>query len=112
MYGPRSIFLILLFCARLDAHAISMSNGEATVRGRTLDFVLTMPMYEATHAKNPETALLDHFRFSSGGQSARMTQKSCHEDTAKATYVCAAEYAFPAPVEQLEVECTLYQVTV
>jgi hypothetical protein len=89
-----------------------MSNGEATVRGDRLDFVLTMPMYEAAHTASPETAFLQHFRFTGGGGTGRLTQSSCHEDAAKATYVCLAEYVFPSQVDQLDVECTLYQVTV
>ena len=102
----------LVWCVPLQGHAISMSNGEATVRGNRLDFVLTMPMYEAAHTADPERAFLQHFRFSSGGHAGRLSQSSCHEDSAKANYVCLAEYEFPAPVEHLDVECTLYQVTV
>jgi len=104
----RLALLLLASAPALYSHAISMSNGEVTVRGDRLDFVLTMPMYEAAHTPHPETAFLDHFRFGDG----RLVQKSCHEDSAKATYVCMAEYAFPKPLEQLDVECTLYQVTV
>jgi len=89
-----------------------MSNGEATVRGDHLDFVLNMPVYEAVHTPNPDRVLLEHVRFSSRGESGRITQKACHEDAAKAAYICAAEYVFSRPVERLDVECTLYQVTV
>jgi HupE / UreJ protein len=96
----------------LEAHVISMSNGEATVRGDHLDFVLTIPAYEAAHTPNPDSVLLDHIRFSSHGADGRLLQKSCHEESANGNYVCAAEYAFPRPVDTLEVDCTLYQVTV
>ena len=50
--GVRRKLAVLFFLAAslLRAHAISMSNGEVTVRGDHLDFVLNMPMYEAAHA--------------------------------------------------------------
>jgi hypothetical protein len=112
MWLPSIAIVILLAAAPLFGHAISLSNGEATLRGEHLDFVLTMPMYEAAHTPNPDQAFLDHFRFSSRGQAARMTQKSCHADSAKSVYLCAAEYVFAAPVDRLDVECTLFQVTV
>ncbi len=89
-----------------------MSHGEVTVRGDHLDFVLNMPMYEAAHTPQPDRALLDHIRFSSRGETARLIQKSCHEDAARGLYICAAEYVFSRPVDTLNVECTLYQVTV
>src|ERR1035438_7043918 len=82
----------LLSCALLQAHAISMSNGEVTVRGNHLDFVLDMPTYEAAHTPDPARTLLDHFRFSSRGETARLIQKSCHEESARSLYICAAEY--------------------
>lgn len=98
--------------ALLHAHVISMSNGEATVRGDHLDFVLSMPMYEAAHTPHPETTLLEHIRFLSRGETGRLIQKSCHEEPANGMYICAAEYSFPRAIEHLDVECTLYQVTV
>jgi hypothetical protein len=104
--------LCFLAGATLHAHAISMSNGEVTLRGDHLDFVLNMPVYEAAHTPNPDRALLDHIHFSSGGETARLLQKSCHEDATKGTYICAAEYVFSRPVDRLDVDCTLYQVTV
>jgi hypothetical protein len=103
---------LFLSCALLHAHAISMSNGEVTLRGDRLDFVLNMPVYEAAHTPHPETTLLDHLRFSSSGETARMIQKSCHEEATTGVFVCAAEYAFAHPVDRLDIECTLYQVTV
>jgi len=108
----RNAVWFFVSCAILQAHAISMSNGEATLRGDHLDFVLNMPMYEAAHTPHPETTLLDHIRFSSRGETARLVQKSCHEEAASGVYICAAEYAFSRPVDRLDVECTLYQVTV
>ena len=96
----------------LHAHAISMSNGEATIRSDHLDFVLNMPTYEAAHTPNPERTLLEHMRFSSRGETGRMIQKSCHDDPARGMFLCAAEYVFSRPIDRLDVECTLYEVTV
>lgn len=96
----------------VHAHAISMSNGDLTLRGDHLDFVLTVPSYEAAHAAHPENDLLGHMRFSYRGEEARMVQKSCHDDASNGMYVCAAEYTFSHPVDRVDVECTLYQVTV
>jgi hypothetical protein len=104
--------LALLLPLALHAHAISMSNGDLTLRGDHLDFVLTVPAYEAAHTPHPENDLLDHMRFSYRGEAARMLQKSCHDDASNGMYVCAAEYAFSHPVDRVDVECTLYQVTV
>ena len=108
----RAALILLIACRMGHAHAISMSNGEATVRGQHLDFVLNMPMYEAAHTPHPDVTLLGHVQFSSRGETARLIQKSCHEDAARGLYVCAAEYVFSRPVDRLDVECTLYQVTV
>jgi len=106
-------WLFVLYAAPLlHAHVISMSTGELTVRGDHLDFVLNMPMYEAVHTPHPETALLDHLRFTSRGETAHLIQKSCHEESASGVYICAAEYSFSHPIDRLDVECTLYQVTV
>ena len=104
--------LYLLFSTGLaQAHVISMSNGEVTVRGDHLDFVLSVPMYEKQpHTPHPDRDLLGLVRFSSRGESARLIQKSCHEDAGN--YICAAEYSFSRPVDRLDVDCTLYQVTV
>jgi hypothetical protein len=44
----------------LHAHAISMSNGDVTVRGDHLDYILSMPVYEATHTPAPDRTLLDY----------------------------------------------------
>ena len=72
-----------------------MSNGEATVRGDHLDYVLTIPTYEAAHTPDPGRTLLEHIQFSSGGETGRLIQKSCHEDSARGVWrSAAAEYAF------------------
>jgi hypothetical protein len=94
------------------AHMMSMSSGDLTLDGARGHYELHMPLYEITHIRNPETALLEHIRFSSGGRDARQVTRECHADTVRDSYICIADYEFAAPVEQLSVECTFYAVTV
>jgi len=96
----------LLAIAPLSAHVVSMSTGELRVDGPLAVYELRMPMYEVAHVANPETALIDHVHF----DGARRTSSACHPEDD--TYVCVANYEFPAPVDRVEVECTLYQITV
>ena len=67
-------------------------------------------MYEVAHVREPEHTLLDHVRFESGGVWAKPSDESCRQE--QDTYVCTADYQFPAPVETVQVECTLASVTV
>jgi hypothetical protein len=67
-------------------------------------------MYEVAHVREPERTLLDHIRFKSGGVWGKRTGESCSDQ--QGTYVCTADYEFPAPAEELEVECTFASVTV
>jgi hypothetical protein len=100
---------VVLLCAAtaLQAHVVSMSTGEIRMDGPTAVFELRMPMIELTHVAHPETDLLDHVRFADGHR----TKSECHEDDG--AYVCRAEYEFPGlHPNALEVQCTLYQVTV
>ncbi len=94
----------------LAAHMVSMSTGELKVDGRRAHYELRIPTYEVAHVREPEHTLLDHIRFRSGGVWAKPTGESCGDQ--QGTYVCTADYEFPAPVESLEVECTLASVTV
>ncbi len=111
--GPAFLCLALsLFVPALFAHMMSMSTGDAVVNGSHVEYVLRMPIYEMPHLQNPERALFDHIRFSSGGHLGRVLNQTCREDLAQASYICAAYYEFPNPVERLDVECTLYAVTV
>ena len=71
-----------------------------------------MPIYEIAHISNPDASLFEHIRFSSDGQPGRLIKKSCREDIAQGAYLCTADYEFPAPVDQLDADCTFYQVTV
>jgi hypothetical protein len=98
---------LLLICCSAYAHVVSMSSGELHVAGRTATYELRIPMYELTHVTHPETALLDQLKF----EGARRTTSSCQEQDG--TYVCRADYEFDRPVpDKIEVECTLFQVTV
>jgi hypothetical protein len=98
---------VLFFAPALYAHVVSMSTGEIHMDGPTAVYELRIPVYEASHAAHPETALLDHIRFADGHR----TSSSCHEEDG--TYVCRAEYEFPGlHPNALDVECTLFQVTV
>lgn len=103
---PR-LLLPFLLCGCTYAHVVSMSSGELHVNGRTATYELRIPMYEVGSVANPETTLLDHVTF----EGARRTSSSCQEQDG--TYVCHANYEFDRPVpDKIEVECTLFQVTV
>ncbi len=95
-----------LLLAPAWAHVVSMSTGELRVDGPTAVYELRIPMYEAAHVANPQTALIDHVRFI----GAHRTSSKCHEEDG--TYVCVATYEFPTLIDRVEVDCTLYQVTV
>jgi hypothetical protein len=104
-------FLLFGGCGALSAHAISMSTGYATVRGRELEYVFRIPDYEMAHVREP-ASLFDHIRFSSNGEDGVRSGQECHPDPANGVYLCAADYRFSRPIEKLGVECTFYQVTV
>jgi hypothetical protein len=87
-----------------------LSTGELKVDGNRAHYELRMPMYEVAHVREPEHTLLEHIRFKSGGTWAKASAQACSDQ--QGTYVCTADYQFPAPVEQLEVECTYASVTV
>jgi hypothetical protein len=97
---------LLLTAASLSAHVVSMSTGELRVDGPLAVYELRMPMYEVAHVTNPQTALIDHIRFS----GAHLTSSACHQEDD--TYVCIANYEFPRIVDRVDVECTLFQITV
>ena len=104
-------FAGLLFCASpLIGHMVSMSTGDLKVNGAHASFELRMPMYEVAHVRQPERTLLDHVRFESGGVWAKPSAPVCRPE--QDTYVCTAEYQFPAPIDTVQVECTLASVTV
>ena len=89
---------------------LSMSTGDLKLDGARASYELRMPMYEVAHVREPEHTLLDHVRFESGGVWGMASGQACRQD--QDTYVCTADYQFPAPAEVLEAECTLASVTV
>ncbi len=101
------IALGVLLSVVAQAHVVSISNGELRVTGRSASFELRIPAYEVETIANPETTLLNELRF---GDAAR-TASECKKDTEWLT--CHATYEFSQPVpDKIEVECTLYRVTV
>lgn len=106
------VLLILTLPAVALGHAISMSSGDLNVEGARADFELRMPLYEIVHLEKPEEALLGAFHVKAGGVEARRSGGSCLADAAQDSYVCHAQYEFPAPPERIEVECTFAAVTV
>ena len=104
---------LLLVCApAASAHMMSMSTGDLTIQGDRARYELRMPVYEVAHVKDPERSLFEHIRFTSGGQSARLVEKSCRDDAASGSYLCEASYQFASAVDALDVECTFHSVTV
>jgi hypothetical protein len=85
-----------------------MSSGDLAITGARAHYELRMPLYEVAHVADPERTLLEHIRF----EGARLVRSECRADSARDTYLCAADYEFAAPVEQVEVECTFTAVTV
>jgi len=104
------LFCFLICPLTLAAHMVSMSTGELKVDGSRAHYELRIPLYEVAHVREPEHTLLDHIRFKSGGAWGRASVQSCKDE--QGTYVCTADYEFPAPVDELEVECTFPSVTV
>jgi hypothetical protein len=103
----RKLLLFVLLGCRAYAHVVSMSSGELHVNGRAATYELRIPMYEVAHVTNPETALLDQLKF----EGAHRISSQCREQDG--TYICRADYEFDHLVpDKIEVECTLFQVTV
>ena len=103
----RALWLTLLAWP-LGAHVMSMSSGDLAIDGARAHYELRMPLYEVAHVSNPERTLLEHIRFA----GARLMRSQCGADPARDTYICDADYEFAAPVDRLDVECTLAAVTV
>ena len=103
----RALWLIPLAWP-LGAHVMSMSSGDLAIGGARAHYELRMPLYEVAHVSNPERSLLEHVRFS----GARLVRSQCVADPSRGIYICDADYEFAAPVDRLDVECTLAAVTV
>lgn len=102
--------LIALAAMPAMAHMVSMSTGDLKVDGAHATYELRMPMYEVAHVHEPEHTLLNHVRFESGGVWAKPSEAKCGQQ--QDSYVCTADYQFPAPIDTVQVECTLASVTV
>ena len=98
--------IALFLSTPLWAHVVSVSTGELRVNGSGATFELRIPLYEIEHVAHPETELLDHVRFS----GASRVSSNCRAD--QDDYVCTAAYEFPATPDRLQIECTLFAVTV
>jgi HupE / UreJ protein len=83
-----------------------MSTGELRVDGPHAVYELRIPMYEVAHVANPDFALIDHVRFA----GAHLASSSCHQEDTE--YVCIANYEFARVMDRVDVDCTLYQITV
>jgi hypothetical protein len=105
-FNKRLLFLLIVSGVAY-AHVVSISNGELHVTGRVGSYELRMPSYEVENLAHPETALLDEIRFG----NAKRTTSDCKTDVG--WLVCHAQYEFAEDVpNKIEVECTLYRVTV
>ena len=104
---PSLVLAVMCLAANLHAHVVSISTGELRMDGPTATFELRIPIYEVAQLAHPETELLAHFRFGDG----HLARSRCQEE--EGAYVCRGEYEFPSlHPDVLEVQCTLYQVTV
>ena len=104
------LFWLLGCPLALGAHMVSLSTGELKVDGDRTHYELRIPTYEVAHVREPEHTLLEHIRFKSGGAWGTPSARACKDD--QGTYICTADYQFPAPVDKLEVECTYASATV
>jgi hypothetical protein len=108
----RLLALLALADLPAAAHMMSMSTGEVRLQGDLASYDLRMPLYELTHLKEPQKILFENFRLRDGGAEAALLKHYCEANAAQDAYLCKAEYRFPAPVQNLEVECTFAAVTV
>lgn len=99
---------LLLLAGPATAHVMSMSTGELSISGTRAHYELRIPLYEVSHVKQPEEALLANVKL----DGARLLEKNCKPDPPSDSYVCIADYTFRAPVDEIRVECTLSKVTV
>jgi hypothetical protein len=104
----RRVLWLVLLAWPLRAHVMSMSSGDLAIDGARAHYELRMPLYEMAHVSDPEHTLLAHIRFA----GARLMRSQCGADAARGTYICDADYEFAAPVDRLDVECTLAAITV
>lgn len=108
----RALAVLLSLALPLVAHMVSISTAELRVEGSTGQYKLQMPLYETETMDDPQSTIFEHLRFSSSGQEGQAEDVRCREQPEDDQYVCEATIEFPIEVEQIEVECRLYQVTV
>ena len=101
-----ALFCILAISA--EAHVISMSTGDLTIRGNLVEYLVRMPAYEM----RPGTPLFDRVRLRSRGESATQQGGECHLDASSQQYLCAANYVFTNPPGDIEVYAAFYKATV
>jgi HupE/UreJ protein len=106
----RLAVLALLAAYPAAAHVVSMSTGDATLKGSRLDYELRMPVYEIAQTPNPEHALFANIHFYGGGQEAQLLKHECREEAAN--LVCSAVYLFAHDVQEFRVRCTFPSITV
>jgi len=104
--------LLIVAAGMAHAHVVSMSSGDISIDGAHARYELRMPIYEMAHVTDPERAIFEHIKFKADGREGVVTERHCREDKDQALAICTALYQFPAPVEFLDVECTLHAVTV
>ena len=105
-HASLTAYAAFLLAAPLSAHVVSISTGDLRVDGPTAVFELRLPLYEVAHVAHPETELIAHVRFA----GARLAAESCRAD--QDDYVCVAHYEFPTRIDHVDVDCTLFAVTV
>jgi hypothetical protein len=107
--SPRLVLLVLAstLVGPSYGHVVSISNGEMHIRGRKATFQLRIPTYEIEHTPNPEITLLDQFHFADASRTGATCTRSSD------WFTCDAAYNFANDVpDKIEVECTLFRVTV
>jgi hypothetical protein len=99
---------LVIIAAPASAHVVSMSSADLIIQDTHARYELRMPLYEIAHVPHPETALLEHVRFS----GAKLVTSACRAEPEHDAYICDAEYRFATPPARLEAECTLASITV
>lgn len=105
---------LLLIAAAIPAmaHMVSISTGDIAVTGNHAKYEFRMPLYEIQHVQQPENALRNAVRFSSGGREAKQTKFECRNDANENALICQGEYEFAGTVDFLEAQSTFHTITV
>ncbi len=104
---------VLLLCVPATfAHVVSMSTGDMTISRAGGHYEFRLPLYEAPPGPDPGSMIFAHLNFSSAGQPARLLRSACRQDGTQGVLVCSADYEFARAIDSLDVDCTLYSITV